>query len=95
LLYFADFNYYELYEEHLTGARYRKLPYGPVPQKLDAIINQMIDAGQLKRLKTDYYGLQQTRYLPLIKANLSEPNAGEKEVIVLYQPAGIGVPPQN
>ncbi len=47
LLYFADFNYYELYEEHLTGARYRKLPYGPVPQKPDAIINQMIDAGQL------------------------------------------------
>lgn len=33
LLYFADFNYYELYEEHLSGAEYRKLPYGPVPQK--------------------------------------------------------------
>src|SRR5665811_2454349 len=31
LLYFSDFNYYELYEEHLSGARYRKLPYGPVP----------------------------------------------------------------
>ena len=23
LLYFSDFNYYELYEEHLTGAKYR------------------------------------------------------------------------
>ena len=43
LLYFADFNYYERYEEHLTGAMYRKLPYGPVPQKLDSIIKQMID----------------------------------------------------
>jgi len=81
LLYFADFNYYELYEEHLTGARYRKLPYGPVPQKLDTIINQMIEAGQLQRLKTNYYGLQQTRYLPLIKANLAELKASEKEVI--------------
>lgn len=28
LLYFSDFNYYELYEEHLTGANYRKLPFG-------------------------------------------------------------------
>src|SRR5690554_4807232 len=37
LLYFSDFNYYELYEEHLTGAEYRKLPYGPVPQKLNSI----------------------------------------------------------
>lgn len=79
LLYFSDFNYYELYEEHLTGAKYSKLPYGPVPQKLDIIINQMIEAGQLKRIKTDYYGLQQTRYLPLIKANLSELKAsGER-----------------
>lgn len=81
LLYFADFNYYELYEEHLTGAKYRKLPYGPVPQKLDTILNQMIDAGQLQRFKTDYYGLQQTRYLPLTKANLTELKASEKEVI--------------
>ncbi|HAB52611.1 MAG TPA: XRE family transcriptional regulator, partial [Ignavibacteriales bacterium] len=39
LLYFSDYNYYELYEEHLTGAKYRKLPFGPVPQKLDTIIN--------------------------------------------------------
>ena len=81
LLYFSDFNYYELYEEHLTGAKYRKLPFGPVPQKLDAIINQMIDNGQLQRVKTDYYGLAQTRYLPLIKANLTELKASEKEVI--------------
>jgi transcriptional regulator with XRE-family HTH domain len=81
LLYFADFDYYELYEEHLTGARYRKLPYGPVPQKLDLIINQMIKAGQLQRVKTEYYGLQQTRYLPLIKANLTELKASEKVVI--------------
>jgi uncharacterized phage-associated protein len=81
LLYFSDFNYYELYEEHLTGARYKKLPFGPVPQKLDAIINQMIDAGQLQRIKTVYYGLQQTRYLPLTKANLTELKASEKDVI--------------
>ena len=81
LLYFSDFNYYELYEEHLTGSKYRKLPYGPVPQKLDIIINQMIAAGQLQRFKTDYYGLQQTRYLPLTKANLLELKASEKEVI--------------
>jgi transcriptional regulator with XRE-family HTH domain len=81
LLYFSDFNHYELYEEHLTGARYRKLPYGPVPQKLDLIINQMIEAGQLQRFKTEYFGLQQTRYLPLIKANLSELKASEKDVI--------------
>jgi transcriptional regulator with XRE-family HTH domain len=81
LLYFCDFNYYELYEEHLTGARYKKLPYGPVPQKIDAIINQMIKEGQLQRIRTEYHGLPQTRYLPLEKADLTRLSATEKTVI--------------
>lgn len=81
LLYFSDFNYYELYEEHLTGARYRKLPYGPVPQQLDAIIGQMIEQGQLQRVKTNYHGFTQTRYLPLEKADLTQLKASEKDVI--------------
>jgi transcriptional regulator with XRE-family HTH domain len=81
LLYFSDFNYYELYEEHLTGAQYRKLPYGPVPHKFDTIIHQLIDKGKLQRVKTDYHGYPQTRYLPLEKADLTELKASEKEVI--------------
>lgn len=81
LLYFSDFNYYELYEEHLTGASYRKLPFGPVPQKLDTIINQMIDEGKLKRVKTEFHGYPQIRYLPLEKADLTEMKASEKDVI--------------
>ena len=81
LLYFSDFNYYELYEEHLTGAKYKKLPYGPVPQKLDSIISQMIDANQVQRIKTEYKGFAQKRYLPLQKADLTELKASEKDVI--------------
>jgi len=81
LLYFSDFNYYELYEEHLTGAKYRKLPYGPVPQKLDTIIGQMMESGQIKRIKTEYFDKIQTRYIPLAKADLKELRASEKDVI--------------
>lgn len=81
LLYFSDFNYYEKYEAHLTGALYRKLPYGPVPQKLDSLLFQMIADGQLQRIKTDYHGYPQTRYLPLEKADLTQMNAAEKETI--------------
>jgi transcriptional regulator with XRE-family HTH domain len=81
LLYFSDFNYYELYEEHLTGALYRKLPFGPVPQKIDTIISQMIEKGQLQRVKTEYHGYSQIRYLPLEKADLTQLKASEKEVI--------------
>ncbi len=81
LLYFSDFNYYEIYEEHLSGAEYRKLPYGPVPQKLDSIINQMILSKTLKRIKTEYHGYPQTRYIPLAKPDLTNLKASEKDVI--------------
>lgn len=81
LLYFSDFNYFELYEEHLTGAKYKKLPFGPVPQKLNSIISQMIDEGALQRVKTQYHGYPQTRYLPLVKADLEQLKASETEVL--------------
>lgn len=81
LLYFSDFNYYELYEEHLTGANYKKLPYGPVPQKLDVIIDQMIELKQLEKIKTDYKGFPQKRFIPLEKADLTRLKASEKDVI--------------
>lgn len=81
LLYFADFNYYEIYEEHLTGAEYRKLPFGPVPQRLDSIIKQMISSKLIKRIKTEYHGYPQTRYMPLVKPNLNSLKAGEKDIL--------------
>lgn len=81
LLYFSDFNYYELYEEHLSGAEYRKLPYGPVPQKMNTIISQMITNKKLKRFKVDYHGYPQTRYMPLSKPDLASLSAREKDVI--------------
>ena len=81
LLYFSDFNYYENYEEHLTGAEYRKLPFGPVPQRFDSIINQMITSKMIERFKTEYHGYPQTRYIPLAKSNLTTLKASEKDVI--------------
>lgn len=81
LLYFSDFNYYELYEEQLTGATYRKLPFGPVPHRVEAILNQMIADQDLQRIKTTYYGIAQTRYLPLVKSDLTQLKASEKDVV--------------
>lgn len=81
LLYFSDFNYYELYEEHLSGATYRKLPYGPVPKNIDVILNDMIDKGELQRLTTQYHNYPQTRYIPLQKADLTLLRASEKDVL--------------
>jgi len=81
LLYFSDFNYYELYEEQLTGAAYRRLPRGPVPYKIDSIINDMVNNDKLKVFKAEYFGYPQKRYIPLVKADLTLLKASEKEVI--------------
>jgi len=81
LLYFCDFNYYELYEEHLTGASYKKMSFGPVPQRANSIIIQMINQGKIERIKTEYFGYHQTRFLPLKKANLTKLSAAELIVI--------------
>lgn len=81
LLYFADFNYFEKHEKFLTGAHYRKLPYGPVPFHLDKIFEKMIKENYLQKIKTEYFSFPQTRYLPLSKADLEELNGAEKETI--------------
>jgi transcriptional regulator with XRE-family HTH domain len=81
LLYFSDFNYYELYEEQMTGASYRKLPYGPVPQRMDTILTYMIDHGMMQRVKTEYHGYPQSRFIPLMRADLRQLKASEKDVI--------------
>ncbi|HBB92539.1 MAG TPA: XRE family transcriptional regulator [Bacteroidales bacterium] len=81
LLYFSDFNYYEIYEEHLSGAKYRKLPFGPVPQNSDLIINQMVKKGELQKIKTTFHGYVQIRLLPLVKADLTLFRGSEIEVI--------------
>ncbi|MCW2117947.1 type II toxin-antitoxin system antitoxin SocA domain-containing protein [Flavobacterium sp. 7A] len=81
LLYFSDFNYYELYEEQMTGATYRKLPFGPIPQNLDSILSDMIENNQIQLLKMEYHGYPQTRYIPMQKADLTLLMASEKEVI--------------
>lgn len=81
MLYFCDFNHYELYETHLSGAKYRKQAFGPVPEEMDAVIKQMLDDAQLQRVKTIYRGCPQIRYLPLEKADLTLWKASEKEVI--------------
>lgn len=81
LLYFADFNFYEMYENQLTGATYRRIPHGPAPQEFTRIAEEMVKKGELKKDAIDYYGKRQKRYLPLQKADLTKLQASEKEVI--------------
>lgn len=80
LLYFADFDFYEKYEEQLIGATYIKNHYGPTPVEFDKIVAEMMDR-EIIRVESKYYDYPQRKYLPLRRADLSKLRANEIEVI--------------
>ena len=81
LLYFSDFNYYEQYEEHLSGACYKKLQHGPVPKELKAVLAKMQQEKKIEPLHTQYFNYSQTRYLPLVDVDLRQLKASETHTI--------------
>lgn len=83
LLYFSDFNFYELYEEPLTGEAYMKISYGPAPCHFKEITEEMIKKNEIKKVTAEYYGRPQKKYLPLVNVNVNQWNwsAREKETI--------------
>jgi len=81
LLYFIDFDYYELYEEQLIGATYQKNHYGPTPVEFAKIIEQMIEDQEIERIKSKFFQYPQTKYLPLREPDLSCLKAVEIKVI--------------
>jgi|SRR3989344_1433107 len=55
LLYFADFDYYEKYENHFTGDEYRAQPMGPLPIHLTKVVSKL---EQAKKIKIGYEKLE-------------------------------------
>lgn len=71
ILYFCDFDYYEKFEEQLTGARYIRNHYGPTPVAFAKIVKEMINDGQIEEVKTKYFNKEQTKYIPVEQPDLS------------------------
>ena len=65
LLYFVDFNHCEMHGQPVTGARYRKLPHGPYPDKVEKVIARMEKAGLVSEVKGDHRGFTQHRLITL------------------------------
>jgi transcriptional regulator with XRE-family HTH domain len=63
ILYFIDFDYYEKYEEQLTGVRYMKNTHGPTPVIFAKIIKELEAEGALETIKSKFYKYDQTKYL--------------------------------
>jgi len=81
LLYFIDFDFYEMFEEQLIGATYQKNHHGPTPVEFAKIMEDMIENKDIDKVKSKYFNYPQTKYLPLRKPNLKVLKAHELAVI--------------
>ena len=70
LLYFIDFDFYEKFEEQLVGATYIKNHYGPTPVEFKAVVDDMIQGGEVVKVEGKYFNYPQRKYLALRRPNL-------------------------
>lgn len=82
LLYFIDFDSFELRSEAVTGMNYLKLQYGPVPlqSQFMPIVNEMEKKGELKIIKQIYREMAQKKYVALVDPDLDDLPAAELKI---------------
>lgn len=80
LLYFIDFDNFEITGQPMTGINYVNRQFGPVPATMEycAVIEEMQNSGQLKIFSQEYYGLTQKRYVAL--SNYEEGSLSLREI---------------
>ncbi|MBQ6218935.1 MAG: SocA family protein [Methanosphaera sp.] len=83
LLYFNDFNYYELYEESLTGEKYLHKFRGPVPIDFDEAITQLIEDKRIKENKEMVITFPKYTYQSLTEPPME--NLTQKEINVIEE----------
>ena len=81
ILYFNDFNYYELYEVSLTGERYIHKFREPFPTDFDEAINQLIKENRIKENKEMINKFPKYTYQSLIEPPIDNLTCKEIKVI--------------
>lgn len=87
LLYFIDFDYYEKHEEQLMGLTYIKNTHGPTPREFKIVVDELVAAGQVDKVKAKHFTFNQKKYLPVVQPDLSQLSGAELAMIdsVLYR----------
>jgi DNA-binding XRE family transcriptional regulator len=81
LLYLCDFAYYENHEGFLSTCVYKKLPFGPLPDHLSEMLEQMSLDGDIVKIKVEKNGEVQNKLFPLRSADLTLIKASEMVVM--------------
>ncbi|MFA4874407.1 MAG: type II toxin-antitoxin system antitoxin SocA domain-containing protein [bacterium] len=83
LLYFIDFDAFELLGAPVTGISYRRLQFGPVPGRADfeRVVKSMMQKDELKIFTHEYFGKPQKRYVALAEPNTEGFSVKEVEIV--------------
>lgn len=81
LLYFSDFNHYEIYEESITDETYLKFEHGPFPSHINEVLDEMISDDVVEMRLEQYYTNTQNHYYLKKSPDLSLLNTDELRVI--------------
>jgi uncharacterized phage-associated protein len=71
LLYFSDFNFFELNEKSITNETYLKYPNGPFPKHFEALKNKLIQENKINEKKESMF---KGSYLKYTYISLKKPN---------------------
>ncbi|MDD5959523.1 MAG: Panacea domain-containing protein [Methanobrevibacter wolinii] len=81
LLYFSDFNYYELYEEPISGETYIKKTMGPVPNHFSNAINELKKEGKISEKQEKVIDYSKYKYSSLTEPDVNHLSSNELQVI--------------
>lgn len=77
LLYFMDFDFYELYSRHFMGLSYVKGASGPTPVDFARTIRFLNKNGLVDEVKTQNYQQDMLKFLPVVEPDLDSLTARE------------------
>lgn len=92
LLYFSEFDFYELHGEHISGYPFIKLPMWPAPRNFDNLVQEMINKKELVSFVSEYGRYYQHRYVPNVPIKEDRLSPVQKscvdEILKLYSDMG-------
>ena len=81
ILYFSEFDYYELYEKHISGEKFLKWVNGPAPEDFNECIKELKREKKIKEEQQDFHGHRQIKYGSIQESNIDALNGSEIKVI--------------
>ncbi|MBD1871830.1 SocA family protein [Cyanobacteria bacterium FACHB-471] len=81
ILWFADSIVYKQTGSSITGTKYKKLQYGPVPMQIVEVLSELENEGKLEIQEENYFGLRKKQFKALSEPQIDLFSATELKFV--------------